>query len=46
MNRETLREKEINISHDLSTKRNVKKEKREFHEFEHKPFQPVNYKTA
>lgn len=46
MNKETLWEKEINISHDLSSKRNMKKEKRELHECEHKPFNAFNYKTA
>lgn len=46
MNREILWEKEINLSHDLSSKRNLKKEKREFHESEHKPLIKLNYKTA
>ena len=46
MNKEILWEKEINLSHDLSSKRNLKKEKREFHECQNKSFITLNYKTA
>ena len=47
MNKEIIGQKEINLSHDLSGKSNLKKEKREFREFElqRTPFKP-DLKTA
>jgi hypothetical protein len=47
MSKETIGEKEINLSHDISSKINVKKERREFFEYQyHKLFIIPNKKTA
>ncbi len=46
MKREKIGEKEINISHDLSGKLNVRKEKRDLHEIRFKSIIIFNVKTA
>ncbi len=47
MNKEIIGEKEINISHDLSGKQNVRKERLELHEIKFKTMiAPLNIKTT
>jgi hypothetical protein len=46
MKKEILRENEINLSHDLSAKRDIKIDKRELHKWDDESFIWGNFKTA